>query len=297
MKKISVFTPTYNRETLLPRLYKSLCEQTIQDFEWIIVDDGSTDNTAMLISEWKNENKLDIHYYYQENKGKMQAHNKGVMEANANIFLCVDSDDYLINEALEDILSLWDINEIDSRQDIAGVLSYKGYSVSEKIGTGSFPNKKYCNSIDAQRNFKNGEMTMCFKTNILLDYLFPEIEGEKFITEAWAYKQIDQKYKYLLCPKILTICEYRNDGYTMNIEKIAFDNPIGRMYYELVNLRCDTTFYDKIIAVIKYDMYRAISKSSDVAGISKNEMFLIRLFYPVGWMFAFKKKRKMSKYK
>src|SRR5665647_1656547 len=108
MSTLTIFTPSYNRGYILGQLYHSLLEQTCMDFEWVIVDDGSTDNTKDLVQAWTNEGKLTIRYIYQKNGGKMRAHNTGVLYATTELFLCVDSDDYLVETAVEEILLCWE---------------------------------------------------------------------------------------------------------------------------------------------------------------------------------------------
>ena len=105
---LTVCTPTYNRAHTLPRLYESLVRQTSQDFEWLVVDDGSTDNTRELVDGWVAEGRIRIRYVYKENGGKPSAHNLGVRLAAGELFFCVDSDDYLTDNAVELILSAWE---------------------------------------------------------------------------------------------------------------------------------------------------------------------------------------------
>ena len=107
MKELTVFTPTYNRAYTLGRLYESLCRQSNKNFEWLVVDDGSKDGTEELIKSWQSEEKISIRYIYQENGGKMRAHNRGVKSTETELFVCVDSDDYLVDDGIEKILSFW----------------------------------------------------------------------------------------------------------------------------------------------------------------------------------------------
>ena len=104
---LTIFTPTYNRRHILPRLYDSLCAQTSKDFVWLVVDDGSTDQTFELFEEWQKEKKINISFYQQKNQGKSVAMNKGINECKTKLFTCVDSDDYLVNEAVNSILDTW----------------------------------------------------------------------------------------------------------------------------------------------------------------------------------------------
>src|SRR5699024_7599204 len=107
---LTIFTPTYNRAYILPKLYNSLVEQSNKDFVWLIVDDGSTDNTKKLVFTWIRENKISIKYYYQKNQGKSIAHNKGVKETDTELFSCVDSDDYLTKDCVEVVMNTWNNN-------------------------------------------------------------------------------------------------------------------------------------------------------------------------------------------
>lgn len=121
---ITIFTPTYNRANTLPRLYHSLCNENYQNFIWLIVDDGSTDNTRNLIDKWKGENRIPIKYYYQKNQGKAAAHNIGVQNAKTELFVCTDSDDWLKRNATERIEKIW--NDKRSDGNLIGLLAKRG---------------------------------------------------------------------------------------------------------------------------------------------------------------------------
>ena len=112
--RLTVFTPTYNRRELLTRAYKSLTKQTIKDFEWLIVDDGSTDHTDDEVKKWIDDGIIHIRYHYRENGGKMRAHNTGVGLADTELFLCLDSDDYLVENAVEFALDFHEVRFLAS---------------------------------------------------------------------------------------------------------------------------------------------------------------------------------------
>src|SRR5690554_282230 len=124
MKRLTIFTPTYNRGDLIVRVYRSLCQQTCKNFEWLIVDDGSTDHTRTIVAQWIKDKKINIRYIYQQNGGKMRAHNTGVKNSNTELFLCVDSDDYLVENAVEEISDLWCRVK---NEKISGIVALKGY--------------------------------------------------------------------------------------------------------------------------------------------------------------------------
>lgn len=237
-KRLTIFTPTYNRAHTLPALYQSLCEQDSRDFCWLVIDDGSTDNTGELIHQWEMENKVDMIYVHQENRGKMRAHNRAVQLCQTPLFVCVDSDDHLASStAVSDSLNFWDSHaELSGRADVSGMVSYK------KLINGTnadFPKGMELSTLAGiyAAGFK-GEANLMLKTEILRNYLFPEIEGEKFVTEDYVHNQLDQSYQMLLFPYDFQLCEYRNDGFTWNAWDVLFKNPKGyRMYYnQLVEL-------------------------------------------------------------
>ena len=134
--KFTIFTPTYNRKELLKNLYESLKNQTYKDFEWIIVNDGSSDGTELSVRQFLDEKILDIKYFYKENGGKQRAYNYGVEKARGELFICLDSDDKYVDNALETILKYWKKYEND--REIAGMGYLSIYENGEVIGT-KFP--------------------------------------------------------------------------------------------------------------------------------------------------------------
>jgi len=137
--KFTVFTPTFNRKELLEKLYKSLQKQTFKDFEWLIVDDGSTDGTKEKVEEFLSEKKLEIKYYFKENGGKQRAYNFATEKANGELFICLDSDDEYVENGLETILKYW--KKYEKNSDIAGMGYLSTYPNGEIIGS-SFPEKE-----------------------------------------------------------------------------------------------------------------------------------------------------------
>ena len=200
MKRLTIFTPTYNRAYILPKLYKSLCVQTCQDFEWLIVDDGSTDSTHELVDGWILEAKIAIRYFYQANSGKMRATNYAMKMASSELFVCVDSDDELANgDVVKDSLDFWSNREkiakgLNSNCKLCGMVSRKKnpfVKSSENLG---FPFIGTC--IDIDITYKE-ESTIFVKTDIIRMFPYPEFEGEKFITDIYIYEAISEFYSFL----------------------------------------------------------------------------------------------------
>ena len=236
--KLTIFTPTYNRRELLKRAYDSLKKQTCMDFAWLIVDDGSTDDTGETVQGFIDEGVIPVEYHYHENGGKMRAHNRGVEYCKTEWFLCLDSDDMLVPDAVEQILAA--AGHIENERDIAGIIAHKGRSGTELLSGVDFPKEYISGDKPAETTLYNlylkgfkGETTLVFKTEILRKYLFPEINGEKYVPEDYIYDKIDSEYKYIVLPRILTVCEIVSEGYTDSVRRLKEDNKQAwYLYYE-----------------------------------------------------------------
>lgn len=231
MKRLTIFTPTYNRAYILPKLYESLCVQTCLDFEWLIVDDGSTDNTHELVESWINEGRVDILYFYQDNSGKMMAHNRAVSGSQGELYMCIDSDDHLCTEkTVEDMLDYWqnEIGKLKNPECICGFVGYKMIGQKEM----HFPEGFHVAHLSelAASGFV-GELAIVFRRDVLSHYPFPYFKGEKFVTDVYIYDQIDRDYKFLFFPYYIQDCEYQVGGYSHNYMKILFENPKGFRAY------------------------------------------------------------------
>lgn len=302
---LTIFTPTYNRGYILPKLYESLCQQTSNDFVWLVIDDGSTDNTKVLFDKWVQEDYIKINYVYQDNAGKMFAHNRAVMMAETELFMCVDSDDLLSSPtAIEDNLKFWTLQKsqnfygIISLEKVSGVISYKricGMSSNKNplYNNKQFPASLYCSSLmGLYESGFSGDTTLMFITEVLKKYPFPEIEGEKFIPESISYDKIDQKYKLILFPYYSQLCEYRSDGYTQNMLSWILKYPRGmRMSYnQNVELKKNTRIKDEI----RYIALSLLIGDGTTVSASSNK-FLTLLLFPLGVVLYAKYKRMQNK--
>lgn len=227
---ITVFTPTYNRAHLLPGLYNSLKGQTCRDFEWVIVDDGSTDDTEMLVKNWLSQADFSICYIKKENGGKQRAVNLGVQNAKGEYFFIVDSDDILPENALAAVLK-W-FGTITHMENFAGVAGLKGYKKDEMVGE-SFEGE-YIDATSLERGKYNikGDKAEVFYTDILRKFPFPEFEGEKFVPEALVYNRIAAAgYKLRWFNEIVYIADYLPDGYSANVDRLLINNWKGYSLY------------------------------------------------------------------
>lgn len=235
MKKITVFTPTYNRGYTLNDLYKSLVKQNCKDFIWMIVDDGSTDDTKEIVKKFISENKIEIEYYYQNNQGKHVAHNLGVKKCRTELFFCVDSDDKLTSNAIFEILEIEKEGKIE-KNNICGIVGNRCFSDGSIIGT-KFPEIEYESLSELYKKGKKGDTSLIYKANVIKKYPFKVFENEKFLRENTAYDEIDKKYKLYVTNQIFTICEYLDDGLSKNAIKIEMKNPLGAAYYRLLEAK------------------------------------------------------------
>ena len=252
--KITVFTPTYNRAYIIEDLYRSLQRQTYRDFEWLVVDDGSADNTKELFESWqKEENFFPIHYVRQENGGKCRAINRGLEQAQGELFFTVDSDDYLTDDALEKVVA-WDA-ELPDRSQYCGFVGNRGTTPTEtpnRLFEGGYLDGTALDRytmVEPNHVLVDGERAFVFYTEVHRKYLYPEFPGEKFLTEAVTWDLMARDgYKMRYYNDIIWIWEYKPDGLTRAGYKVFLDNPQGtglffRQKAELLN----SSLKDKLI--------------------------------------------------
>lgn len=278
---VTIFTPTYNRAKLLKRIYNSLRFQTNQDFEWVIVDDGSSDDTKAVVEEWIDEAIIKIKYVYQDNGGKHIAFNTGVKNASGELFFCVDSDDYLPENCVKEI-----IDAFSSVKDekIAGIIGLKT-DVNGNILSKLFPQElTRTTTYDLVNKYKcYGEKALVYKTDILRKYPYPEIENEKFVGECVVYDKIDKDYEMLVINKILTICEYQPDGLTNTIFINMLKNPTGYKIFYKQRIDMAYALKERIGYIIRYNAFKILSKDNEYDYNGKYNV-LVNFLKPFGWL-------------
>lgn len=269
---LTIFTPTYNRGYILEQLYESLLRQSVKDFYWLIVDDGSTDSTEDIVKRWIQDGKIEIEYHKVKNSGKAAAMNIGLDVARGQLFFCVDSDDYLNDDAVEKIVECFQRLEKSN----IGILAAKGnYKTNELIT--KFNGKLQAGKLNElyRKNKISGDTALIYKTEIMKKYRFPIFSGEKFVPEAYLYDLMDQEGELLILPEVIYFVDYLEDGYTGRIKKIIFDNPNG--YYAYISQRLKL---EDDIKSIFFDDIRCVSinmvrKKKDIFTGTKKKYLLV----------------------
>lgn len=285
-KRLTVFTPTYNRAYILEQAYKSLINQTNKSFVWLIVDDGSTDNTESLVKEWIKEDKIEIKYYKQKNGGKQRAYNKAIKLTNSELFICLDSDDYFTEYAIEILLNSWE--KIKDMNKVAGIIALKGLNEKNPIGTYMPQNVTFSTlrGLYDKYGFK-GDTALLYRTKILKKFPFKVAEGEKFIGEDYVYDQIDQNYEMYLLNEIIYICEYLDDGYTSNVRKLIRNNPKSYMLLNKQKINFSDNIKSKFINTVKYLVGGILNKERNLIKNSPNKILAFLAFLPAYLYFLF----------
>ena len=251
--KISVLTPTYNRGNLLKRLYTSLIENSKYDveIEWLIMDDGSTDNTNEIINGFVKGNKIDIKYYVQENKGKMTAINNLMNYVTGDVIIDCDSDDYFTDDAFEIIKQEY-IKHKD-KKSVYGLCFLKYDQNGNNMGN-QFQKEKTTMFDLYFKEGEDGEKAIVFYSNIRKKYKHELENNERFVTEARMYHKMDEKYQMICINKPIMICEYQKDGYTNNIINQFKENPFGyyKYFQEILQKDMKGVSFRKRLYVIKH---------------------------------------------
>lgn len=228
---VTIFTPTYNRGYIIHKLFESLKNQTCHDFEWIIIDDGSSDLTEQIVNKWisSEENLFSITYLKKENGGKHRAINQGADLAKGILFFIVDSDDVISPDAVEKIIK-WEA-DLPSHIQFAGVAGNRSFSNKAIIGKTFEGHFVDASSLEREKYNIMGDKAEVFYTHILRKYKFPEFEGENFITESvvW-FKIASDGYKIRWFNDIIYTTEYLSDGLTLSGDNSFIKNPLGALY-------------------------------------------------------------------
>lgn len=254
--KISVLTATYNRAKYLKRLYDSLKKNVgiLYEIEWLIMDDGSTDDTKNICKCFEDTSGLKVRYFYQENQGKMAAINNIANYVSGELWIECDSDDYFIENTFEHIYNTYKQN--NNRKDLYAFAFLKIDQSGNNMG--NLFKKDINTMFDLYyRDGESGEKALVFISDIRKKYKYELENNERFVTEARMYHKMDREYKILCFNKNIMVCEYQKDGYTQNINKQFLNNPNGyyMYFYEILkDMNMSKVLFSKRLYVIKHYM-------------------------------------------
>jgi glycosyltransferase len=295
MPFISILTPTYNRGKLLLPLYDSLKNLTFKDFEWLIVDDGSEDDTEQYALSWIAHNienaEFPIRYIKKSNGGKHTAINRGVREASGELILILDSDDTLPADSLATIAQYYE--QCKGYKDCAGVCGLMAHHDGQLIGTGFPKDPMYESALQfryAEKGNVTGDLLEVYKTSVMREFPFPEIENEKFCPESLVWNRIANKYKLFCFNKVIYYRDYLEGGLTSKIVKIRMNSPIASTmtYAEMLDYNISLKW--KIRSAINYWRFKYCI--SNKALKAPDVKWYWRLFQIIGLLMHLKDSRK-----
>jgi len=236
MTQLTIFTPTYNRAYCLHHCYESLKRQTCKDFIWLIVDDGSTDETEQIVNDWIIEDNVKIEYVWQNNQGMHGAHNTAYELIETELNVCIDSDDYMPDDAVEKILSFW---KAHGNERVSGLIGLDIDTNNQIIGTQLPIHLKTSTLFDLyNKHGVTGDKKLVYRTELTKKHPYPIFSNEKYVGLAYKYYQLDKEYEMLLMNEILCCVDYLPDGSSRNMLKQYYQNPRGFSFYrkELMKL-------------------------------------------------------------
>ena len=279
---ITVMTPTFNRGYILHNCYASLQRQTRRDFKWMIIDDGSNDNTEELVRAWMQEPYVDIQYIKKSNGGKASALNVGIDLLETEYAVCLDSDDIFYDNTIE--LALARLSTID-RDDCCGILALRHGADGHVLGGRAIPPEfRYVTAADVFLELNLRTEFICFyKSDILKRYRFPSFDGEKFVSPSWMQYEITKDHRFMTSWDKLCQCEYQKDGLTRNKRKVIAQNPRGYSCIKRFGFNLAPTLGLRIKHGIMYDCGCLIAGDKNwLVGIRHKVLAVVLL--PLAWM-------------
>lgn len=261
MVKLTIITPTYNRGDCLKDCWNSLKKQSCKDFQWLIVDDGSSDNTESIVASFSQEiSEIIIDYVYKKNGGKHTALNESHSYIKGNYILILDSDDRLISTAVEQVLSVCD--KYEKNKEVGQFIFLKGYTVEEPICYVEHEDTIVDTLVERRISIHGRDCCDVYRTDLFIAHPFPVFENERFIGEGAAFLGIELESKAVYINKVIYICEYREDGLTKAGRKLRIQNPLGGMYNSKVYMNRRLPIKLRIKKGILYASYSKFAKKS-----------------------------------
>lgn len=282
MPTLTVFTPAYNRAHTLERTYGSLRRQKCKDFLWLIIDDGSTDETSALVKGWQQEVQgFEIRYIYKENGGMHTAHNAAYENIDTELNVCIDSDDMLAEDAVEKIVNKW---EKIKNLGYAGMIGLDADFEGNIIGKG-FPEDMEATTLTGYYSQGGtGDKKLVYRTDIIKKYPpYPVFEGEKYVALAYKYRLIDQEYQLAVLDEILCNVEYQADGSSNTMFQQYIKNPKGFAFWRKVCMQYPESKKRMFVDCIHYVSSSQIARNKSYIQESPKKLLTV-LCIPLGWL-------------
>ena len=278
---LTVFTPAYNRAHTLPRTYESLCKQSRKDFVWLIVDDGSRDNTRELVEEWqRRDNGFKIRYIYKENGGMHTAHNEAYRNIDTVLNVCIDSDDFLAEGAVEKIYAKWEEFKDDG---YAGIIGLDADTNGEVVGAGFSAEMRETTLTGYYASGGKGDKKLIYRTDVIKSVpAYPVFKGEKYTGLSYKYIVVAQQYKLFVLNEVVCNVEYQEDGSSNTMYLQYLKNPNGFAFMRRVNLMYPTSKKRLLMECIHYCSSSQIAHNRNYIKESPRKALTI-LCTPLGW--------------
>ncbi len=290
MAALTVFTPAYNRAHTLPRTYESLLAQDCKDFVWLIVDDGSADNTAELVKAWQQrDNGFEIRYIHKKNGGMHTAHNTAYEHIDTELNVCIDSDDCMAPGAVGKILAKW---ALVRDQGCAGIIALDSDLDGKLIGTG-FPEGLHETTLVGYYTAGgSGDKKLVYRTDIIKKYPpYPVFEGEKYVALAYKYRLIDQDYKLAVLNEVVCNVEYQADGHSTGMWKEYVRSPRGFALWRKTCMQYPESKKRLLVDCVHYVAESLIAGNKRFIQESPRKGLTV-LAAPLGWLLKIYMKRR-----
>lgn len=284
MKSLTIFTVTYNRAHTLPRLYESLCAQGNKNFIWLVVDDGSTDETKSLIEDYmQRDNGFEIRYVYKTNGGMHSAHNEAYRHIETYLCMSIDSDDMVAQDAVDKIHSFWDKY---GSEDYAGIIALDCDPNGKVIGN-KLPEQKSTTITHYFEHGGAGDKKLVYRTEVMKNTPeYPIFEGEKYFSLRYKYTIVDETLELLIMNDYLCVVDYQNDGSSKSMYRQYRRNPKGFAYLRIFDMQHDTTLKRNFISNVHYVAESYLAKDRHYIRKSPKKLLTV-CAWPIGMLLYF----------
>lgn len=293
MQTLTVITTTYNRAYCLHQVYESLKRQTSKDFVWLIIDDGSTDNTKELVHKWASEGNVEIHYYYKSNGGMHTARNLAYEKVKTVLNVIIDSDDWMTDNAVELIVKFWKKN---GTEKYSGIITNNINAKGEMVGSPMPVGLKSCRCHDLFEKYGvKGDKKLVFRSDLTRLYPYPEFPGEKFYPASYKFYLLDQDYEMLIMNEYTCVVDYNENSMTFNKFAQYKSCCNGFSHYRNAMIRLSSSPKYIIKQMIHYIAESKMAKKRSYVLTSAKPLYAIFCF-PVGIIYYYYLIRTKKKY-